>query len=86
MAHELNDADHAILDLLEDGREEGRPWGRNLPKNIASELDYSRQYVQNRLQLLSASGFVRNIGGGCYEVTPTGVRREPAVPDDQPEF
>lgn len=73
MPYEPNDADRAILHALVDERDEGRPWGRNLPKNLAGDLDYSRQYVQNRLQMLSAAGFVRNIGGGLYEVTPAGV-------------
>jgi predicted transcriptional regulator len=75
MAHELNDADAAILSVLLDGRSDDRPWGRELPKNISSKLDYSRQYVQNRLQILSAAGLVRNIGGGLYEVTGDGVDR-----------
>lgn len=85
--HELNDADEAILDALTEGREEGHPWGRQLPKNLADDLDYSRQYIQNRLQILSAGGFVRNIGGGLYEVTPLGVTRDPDEElSEYPEF
>lgn len=86
MPHELNTADHAILDKLEEGRREGRPWGRQLPGNLGSELDYSRQYIQNRLQLLTAAGLVRNIGGGLYEITPRGVQRDTSPPEEQPEF
>ncbi|QCS43642.1 MarR family transcriptional regulator [Natrinema versiforme] len=73
--HELNDADQSILTALLDGRNEGRPWGRNLPKNLSEELDYSRQYVQNRLQMLSAAGLVTNIGGGLHEITDDGIER-----------
>ncbi len=73
MSYDLNEADRAILHALVDDRDEGRPWGRNLPKNLAGELDYSRQYVQSRLQMLTAAGHVRNIGGGLYEITPAGV-------------
>lgn len=62
----LNDADRAILDLLQEGRGEDEPWGKDLPNNIADELGYSRQYVQNRLQLLEAYGYVENAGGGLY--------------------
>lgn len=72
---ELNDADQRILDALLAGRGDDRPWGRQLPKNLARELDYSRQYIQNRLQMLNAAGFVRNIGGGLYEITDEGVER-----------
>ena len=77
MPHELNDADKAILGVLIAGRDDDRPWGRELPKNISEKLDYSRQYVQNRLQILSAAGYVTNIGGGLYEITQLGVEGPP---------
>lgn len=64
VAHETNDADEQILGLLVEGR--------NLPQNLADELDYSRQYVQNRLQLLKAADYVLNRGGGLYEITEKG--------------
>lgn len=67
MAHELNAADESILENLLEGRDSGNPWGRNSPQNIADELDYSRQYVQNRLKMLQAANYVENIGGGVYE-------------------
>ncbi len=60
VAHELNDADEMILDEL--------ATGRNLPQNLANELGYSRQYVQNRLQMLKAADYVENVGGGLYEL------------------
>jgi predicted transcriptional regulator len=65
MTHDLNAADELILSEL--------ATGRNLPQNLAHTLDYSRQYVQNRLQMLQASGYVRNIGGGLYEITDKGL-------------
>ncbi|MDL0133545.1 hypothetical protein [Halobacterium salinarum] len=74
MAHDLNDADEQILSHLASGR--------NLPQNLADELDYSRQYVQNRLQMLKAADLVENLGGGLYEITDTG-REEIAEEDDQ---
>jgi len=61
MAHiDLNDTDRLILDELHDGR--------NVPANIADELDVSRQYVQQRLRRLREHGYVRNIGRGVYEL------------------
>jgi len=60
VAHELNEADERILDELASGR--------NLPQNLANELGYSRQYVQNRLQMLKAADYVTNVGGGLYEL------------------
>lgn len=67
MGHELNDADESILDHLLEGRDTGEPWGRNTPQNIASDLEYSRQYIQNRLKMLQAASYVENIDGGVYE-------------------
>lgn len=64
VAHKLNEADESILLALREGR--------NLPQNLADEMDYSRQYVQNRLQMLKAADYVRNLGGGLYEITNKG--------------
>jgi DNA-binding transcriptional MocR family regulator len=75
VAHELNDADERILDTL--------AGGRNLPQNIARELDYSRQYVQNRLQMLKAADYVENVGGGLYELVDDP--REDTDADTDPE-
>ena len=60
MPHELNRADKRILRELEAGV-------RN-PSWVAEELDYSRQYVHQRLQLLVAAEFVNNLGHGLYEL------------------
>lgn len=59
--HELNRADERILLELESGV-------RN-PSWLAEELDYSRQYVHQRLQLLIAAEYVENLGHGLYELT-----------------
>lgn len=58
--HELNRADRRILETLEDGRAN--------PSYLADQLDYRRQYVHNRLQLLVAAQAVENIGHGLYEL------------------
>lgn len=57
---DLNEADQEIISALEKGR--------NVPANLADELDYSRQYVQNRLTRLREHGIVKNIGRGVYEL------------------
>nr|WP_157500480.1 helix-turn-helix domain-containing protein [Halobacterium sp. CBA1126] len=56
----MNRADKRILRALEDGV-------RN-PSWLADELDYSRQYVHQRLQLLVAAEHVNNLGHGLYEL------------------
>lgn len=67
VAHELKEIDEKILDHLKEGREEGRPWGRNTPTNIADDVDSSRQWVTTRLQMMESADLVENIGGGVYE-------------------
>lgn len=60
VTHELNTADERILRALQDGV-------RN-PSWLADELDYSRQYVHQRLQLLVAAEYVEALGHGLYEM------------------
>jgi len=57
---DLNDADKEIISALQEGR--------NVPANLAEELGYSRQYIQNRLKRLREHGIVQNIGRGVYEI------------------
>lgn len=68
--HELNTADERILRELKSG-------ARN-PSWLAEELDYSRQYVHQRLQLLVAAEYVNNLGHGLYELEelPEEVTRD----------
>jgi predicted transcriptional regulator len=72
VAHDINDADEQIIERLREGR--------NLPQNLARDLDYSRQYVQNRLQMLKAADIVENLGGGLYELVDDP--REGVINDD----
>ncbi|MFD1562802.1 hypothetical protein ACFR99_04490 [Haloarchaeobius amylolyticus] len=60
MGLDRKEIDDKILDVLTEGR--------NVPSNIADELDVTRQYVQQRLQLLEAADYVQNIGRGVYEL------------------
>ena len=57
---QLNDADKAILEILDEGR--------NAPLNIAEQLGFTRQYVQQRLKRLEEHEHVKNIGSGVYEL------------------
>ena len=63
----LDGVDGEILDALQEGHNEDRPWGRNTPKNLGDELGYSRQHMSTRLGMLEAAQLVKNIGGGVYE-------------------
>lgn len=59
---ELTDADHAILDLLADGR--------CTAGYIVDETGYSRQHLHNRLNVLLAADYVRKVHAptGLYEL------------------
>jgi len=57
---DLNPADQAVIDVLEDGR--------NIAANIADETGYERQYISSRLKRLAEHGVVVNIGKGVYEL------------------
>jgi DNA-binding transcriptional ArsR family regulator len=57
---ELNEADEGIVDLLRDGR--------NTPSNLARHLDYSREYVSQRLKRLTEHDVVERVDRGLYEL------------------
>lgn len=57
---DLNNTDRRVIELLTEGR--------NVPANIAEEIDVTRQYIQQRLKRLSEHGYVDNIGRGVYEL------------------
>lgn len=56
----LNETDEKILEILHEGR--------NVPANVAEELDFTRQYIQQRLRRLEEHGYIQNIGRGVYEI------------------
>jgi DNA-binding MarR family transcriptional regulator len=57
---DLNPTDHAILDMLQEGR--------CSPAYIAEEQDYSRQNITNRLRRLVEHGHVQKLHPGLYEL------------------
>ena len=67
--------DEEILRTLLIGRDTGEPWGRASPGIIVDALDrdVSNEYVVNRLSMLNASGHVRKLAKGVYEITEQGI-------------
>lgn len=55
-----------ILEVLQDGKEEGRPWGYANPKRLEEELDERRQYINRALRGLVDSGWVEKVNRGLY--------------------
>ncbi|MXR22135.1 MarR family transcriptional regulator [Halobacterium bonnevillei] len=42
------------------------------PQVIAANIDYSRQYVNQRVRALGDRGLVQNTGNGLYRITDRG--------------
>ncbi|WP_324662338.1 helix-turn-helix transcriptional regulator [Haloarcula sediminis] len=57
---DLSPTDEAILEMLREGR--------CTPAYIATERDYSRAHVRNRLQRLTEHGYVTRLHKGLYEL------------------
>lgn len=58
---DVNEADEKIVrELLK---------GRNRPSNLARQLDYTREYVSQRLKRLREHGVVNRPDSGIYEIT-----------------
>lgn len=78
---ELNEADEKIIDVLAEGR--------NTPANIARRLNYTREYVANRLKRLVEHDVVAKPDRGLYElaiVPPNeGTESERSERRDEPD-
>lgn len=57
---DLSPTDRAALEMLREGR--------CTPAYIATEQNYSRQHVRNRLQRLTELGYVNRLHKGLYEL------------------
>lgn len=80
---DLDDLDRAILDYLQEGHDEGDPWGRATPSLIRDELSAReidvpvRQTINNRMKRLELAGHLKNLrDSGVYEFTDDPRQRE----------
>lgn len=78
-ADDIDDIYGAILDHLQDGRDEGDPWGLTTPAECYRGLEASgrlddigypvQETIQNRMQKLALAGILENkYDSGCYEL------------------
>lgn len=61
-----NDRQEAILDVLKEGREEGKPWGYTNPQRLKENIDTRRQYINRDLRSLTDAGWVEKVNTGLY--------------------
>ena len=64
-ADDLRPVDVSIIDELRKGR-------NNAP-NLSDDIDYSKQYIRERLSRLKEAGIVIPIGNGIYELVPEEI-------------
>lgn len=67
-AEDMRDVDWQIAEVLREGR-------NNAP-NIAERLDYSREYIAERLGHLKTHDVVEPIGRGIYELDESELPSE----------
>lgn len=65
--HDPSEAEEAILDVLQAGRDSGGPWGRANPLHLREQTGLNKQQVNYALNQLVAAGWVRKLTSGLYE-------------------
>lgn len=56
-----------ILNVLKEGRDESRPWGRANPLFLREKTGLNKQQVNYALRQLIAAGWINKITEGLYE-------------------
>jgi len=62
----MNQCDNRILEFLDETDIVATPFV------IASNIDYSRQYVNQRVRILTTNDLLENTGEGLYQITDLG--------------
>jgi len=62
-ADDLTRTDQAILDVLKRGEGGQEPWGRATKGYLIQETQFSRNSIYNRLDVLEAAGYIRELHG-----------------------
>lgn len=60
-AHEPNDYQERVLEVLKRGRDEGEPWGYVKPQQVAVEIGVPSQRIGEAIDALEAAGWVRQV-------------------------
>jgi DNA-binding MarR family transcriptional regulator len=63
---EPDERQEATLGVLQQGRDEGQPWGYANPKRLEEELDIRRQYINRALRGLVDAGWIEKVNRGLY--------------------
>jgi len=66
-ADDLTRTDKAILDVLQENRDTGGPWGIATKGRLVDETGFSRNSVYNRLSILKEGGHIELVHEGTRE-------------------
>lgn len=66
-SYEPSQSEEEILELLKDGRDEGRPWGHTTPADVRNRLAIEEGNESFHLRQLTNAGWIRKRARGFYE-------------------
>lgn len=66
--HDPSESEEQVLEVLKDGRDDGRPWGRVNPLLVREQADMSKSTAEYALRQLRTAGWVRRPVAGLYEL------------------
>lgn len=66
--HEPADSEERVLEVLKDGRDSGRPWGRVNPLLVRERADMKKSTAEHALRQLRTAGWVKRPVAGLYEL------------------
>lgn len=73
---DFNDLHWEIVDTMNEGRDDGEPWGFASPEWLAEQTGASPQLVNSRLRDLRMAGMVDKLGRGLYRLNPNEDPRD----------
>jgi len=65
--YEPSDAEEKILDLMQQGRNNGDPWGYTTPAHVRQEIDIDEGNESFHLRQLTSAGWIHKVARGFYE-------------------
>jgi DNA-binding IclR family transcriptional regulator len=66
-AHTPSPSEERALEVLKDGRDEGRPWGRVNPMFLREAAGMKKSTAEYALRQLHTAGWVQKPADGLYE-------------------
>lgn len=81
--YEPDDDQERIVELLKEGRDAGRPWGRVTPALVSERAGMRRQEAHNALRALAHAGWVRQVAHATYELVEDPRERGQGGPAEE---